>query len=131
MPKTTVLQNSLATQENARPVEHAEPVDFDCTLRDDGYDAAWVHLGGELDIATSPLLERTLSEAQLRARLIVLDLRELAFIDCCGVHAILTAKSRAQQAGRRLILARGPSQVDRVLTLTGASAELEIFDHIC
>jgi anti-sigma B factor antagonist len=101
---------------------------FGCTLRQSGRDAAWVRVTGELDIATAPQLRQTLREAVLRARRVVLDLRELAFMDCAGIHVILDASNHARQAEGRLVLVRGPSKVDRVLTLTGASDALEIVE---
>jgi anti-sigma B factor antagonist len=104
----------------------ALPPPFACSCTNGGLDAAWVHVGGELDIATTPQLERTLSQSQ--ARLVVLDLRELAFIDSCGMHAIISAGIRARQAGRRLVLVRVPANVDRMLTLTGSSDQVEIGD---
>jgi anti-anti-sigma factor len=58
----------------------------------------------------------------------VLDLRELAFIDGSGIHAILDAPHQARREGRRLMLVRGPAHVDRVLTLTGAYEQLLVFD---
>lgn len=102
------------------------PPPFWCSYTNGGLDAAWVHVGGELDIATTPQLERTLDESQ--ARLIVLDLRELAFIDSCGIHAIVGAGTRARQAGRRLVLVRVPAHMDRMLTLSGSSEQVEIRD---
>jgi anti-sigma B factor antagonist len=105
---------------------HALPPPFACSCTNGGLDAARVHVGGELDIATTPQLERTLSQTQ--ARLVVLDLRELAFIDSCGVHAIVDAGIRARKAGRRLVLVRVPASVDRLLTLTGSSHQVEIGD---
>jgi anti-sigma B factor antagonist len=104
----------------------ALPPPFTCSCTNGGLDAAWVHVGGELDIATTPRLERTLDESQ--ARLVVLDLRELAFIDCCGMHAIINAGIRARQAGRRLVLVRVPANVARMLALTGSSEQVEIGD---
>lgn len=104
----------------------ALPPPFACSCTNGGLDAARVHAGGELDIATTPQLERTLSQSQ--ARLVVLDLRELAFIDSCGMHAIVNAGVRARQAGRRLVLVRVPANVDRMLTLTGSSGQVEIGD---
>lgn len=65
-------------------------------------------LAGALDLATTPQLERTLRDSQSQARLVVLDLRELAFMDCSGAHAIVNASISARQLGRRLILLRGP-----------------------
>jgi anti-anti-sigma factor len=63
--------------------------------------------------------------AELRARLVVLDLREVTFMDSCGVHLIVSASIRARRAGRRLVLVRGRSQVARILALTGASEDVE------
>ena len=97
---------------------------FVCSSTGAGLDAAWVHIAGALDITTSPQLERTLEEAA--ARLVVLDMRELGFMDSSGVHAIVDAGVRAREAGRRLILLRGAPNVDRVFALTGSSEEVEI-----
>jgi anti-anti-sigma factor len=105
---------------------NALPPPFTCSYTNGGPDAAWVHVGGELDIATMPQLERTLDASH--ARLVVLDMRELAFIDSCGMHAIMNAGIRARQAGRRLLLMRVPANVDRMLTLTGSSDQVEIGD---
>jgi anti-anti-sigma factor len=87
-----------------------------------------VGVTGELDIATAPQLKQTLGHAEDCARGVVLDLRELTFMDTSGVHVIVDASARATAAGRRLVLVRGPSQVDRVLALTGARDRLEIVD---
>jgi anti-sigma B factor antagonist len=108
--------------------EPSVPLAFRCTLRDGGLDVAWVRVTGELDIATAPILEQTLRRAEQRARRIVLDLRELAFMDTSGVHVIVDGALRATAADRRLVLVRGPAQVDRVLDLTTASDDLEIVD---
>jgi anti-sigma B factor antagonist len=100
---------------------------FVCTWRA-GLDAAWVLLAGELDLATSPEVRLTLEDAQLHARVVVLDLRKLTFIDATGVHVILDAACSAQREGGRVMLVRGPGQVDRMLTLTAASDEVLIVD---
>jgi anti-sigma B factor antagonist len=104
------------------------PSSFSCTWEEGGTGAAWVHVAGEVDIATSPQFEQTLREAQRYARLVVLDLRALTFIDCRGVRVILDAARDARQAESRLILVRGQANVDRVLTLTGACAHVSIVD---
>jgi anti-sigma B factor antagonist len=101
---------------------------FDCTLRDGGLDAAWVRVTGELDIATAPQLEQTLRQAEAWCHRVVLDLRQLTFMDSAGVHVIVNASVRANAAGRRLVLVRGPSHIDRVLDLAQASDSLEIVD---
>jgi anti-sigma B factor antagonist len=117
-----VLPDSIAGR------AHFVPPSFGCSWTGGGPDGSWVHVVGELDIATTPELERTLREAQLEARLVVLDLRELAFIDSSGVHAIVNAGIRARQAARRLLVLRGPPNVDRVFTLAGRRDDVEIHD---
>ncbi len=120
----SVLPDSIADRADAVPL----PPAFVCSWTDAGLDAAWVHVAGELDIATTPQLERTLRERESQARLVVLDLRELAFMDCSAVHAIVNASIRARRDGRRLVLLRAPANVDRVFALTGSSADVEIGD---
>jgi hypothetical protein len=44
------------------------------------------------------------------------------------MHAIINAGIRARRAGRRLVLVRVPSNVHRMLTLTGSSDQVEIGD---
>lgn len=104
------------------------PAAFRCTLRDDGPDVALVRVSGELDIATVPQLKQTLRHAEDGALRVVLDLRELTFMDSSGVHAIEDANVRAAGAGRRLVLVRGRTQVDRVLAVSGAHDRLDIVD---
>ncbi len=104
------------------------PQPFACSWTNGALDSANVHIIGELDIATTPQLQRTLREPQLQAQLVVLDMREVAFIDASGVHAIVNASLRAREIGHRLVLLRGGLDVDRVFTLTGSSGDVEIVD---
>ena len=91
-------------------------------------DAARVQVAGELDIETAPQLERTLRDAEQKARLVVLDLRDLTFMDCAGVHLLVNASARARERGGRLVVLRGPPAIDRLFTLTGAASRVESSD---
>ncbi len=122
------MSHALVLPDSIGGCADALPPAFVCSWTGGGRDAGWVHVAGELDIATAPQLERTLRERQSQARLVVLDLRELAFMDCSGVHAIINASIRARTAGHRLVLMHGSPDVNRVLTLTGCSDEVEIGD---
>jgi anti-sigma B factor antagonist len=121
MSQTSVVTNDAA----AGPYAASQP--FLCTFKT-GTSAAWVHVEGELDIATSPELDRVLRAAELDSQLVVLDLRELTFVDISAIRVILDAASRVRPTGGRLMIARGPAHVDRVFALTGASERLSIFD---
>jgi anti-sigma B factor antagonist len=118
-----------ATAAGSRTVacEYAVPP-FTCSWQIGGWNAAWVQVTGELDLATSPQFSQRLGEAQHAVRLVVLDLRELCFIDSSGVHVILDAARDARRYEGRLLIVRGPAAVDRVLTLTNVCKEVVIFD---
>lgn len=103
----------------------ASPAVFSCSWINRDPDATCVHVVGELDIATTPQLELTLREAQSQARIVVLDLTDLAFIDATGVRAIIDATVRARGDCRRLVVVRGPAHVERLFDLTGAAEHLE------
>jgi anti-anti-sigma factor len=118
MPDVLVPPDSIAGR-----VDFLPPA-FECSRTGGGQDAAWVHLAGELDIATTPQLEQTLRDSQLGARLVVLDLRGLAYMDSSGVHASI----RARELGRQMVVLRGPPNVDRSLTLSGSIDDVEIHD---
>ena len=109
-------------------VPDGSPASFTCTWRSMGA-GEWAALSGELDIAYSPLLDQALRAAEADGNsAILLDLRELSFIDCSGTRVIAKASERLREAGRRLILVRGPRRVDMVFSLTGAAETLEIVD---
>ncbi len=101
---------------------------FDCAVRADRLDVAWVAVAGELDIAAAPRLEQALRDAAMAARVVVVDLRDLTFIDCSGIRPILDGAIRARQTGARLLVARGPSPVDRVFMLTGISKLVHVVE---
>ncbi len=121
MPQTSVVTS------RAPAGAYAAPPPFLCTYKRTA-SAAWVHVEGELDIATSPELDRVLREAELDSLLLVLDLRAVAFMDVSAVHVIVAAASRARPGAGRLTIVRGPAHVDRVFTLTGACERLSIVD---
>ena len=68
-------------------------------------------VAGELRAAAGPELARIIRRAERDARLVVLDLRRLTFIDPCGAHVIVAAAIRARRAGRRVVVVRGPAPI--------------------
>ncbi len=82
-------------------------------------DGLTLSLRGELDLASAPGLEQQLRDAQTAApRRVVVDLSRLDFIDAAGLHVLLDARARMLEAGRVLLLRRGPRAVQRVFELT-------------
>jgi anti-sigma B factor antagonist len=84
-----------------------------------------IAVAGELDVATAPSLNEALAQAEAGdARVIVVDLADVSFIDSTGLHAILAAHARSQRNGNRLCLARCSEPVERLFELTGARDRL-------
>ena len=90
-----------------------------------------VHLAlvGELDLSTVPKVQEELRriEAALPATLVV-DLSKLTFLDSTGLRCIVTADERAREAGRRIVIVRGPDAVQRVFAITRLDDRLDMVD---
>jgi anti-anti-sigma factor len=84
-------------------------------------DGATVKLGGELDLATAPVLARALAACRRSSRRVTLDLRGLEFMDCSGLRCILDADRRAQ-----LTVIAGTGRVRQLLALTGVDRRLAL-----
>ncbi len=83
-------------------------------------DTSVLALTGELDLASTPVLERELEAAESTgATKILIDLAGVGFMDSTGLQALLRARERAMTVeGVELSLRRGPHQVQRVFELT-------------
>ncbi len=86
-------------------------------------------LHGELDLASTPLLQDEIESAETDGvSLIVLDLDDLEFIDSTGLRIILAAHERSQERGQMLALTRGSQQVQRLMSITRAGEHLRIVE---
>src|SRR5438034_11748023 len=77
-------------------------------------------LHGELDLATTPILETSLEAAERYDEPVVaLDLSELTFVDASGLKTILNAHRRSiRHGGRGLALVNPSGDIRRLLELT-------------
>ncbi len=82
-------------------------------------------LGGELDLATAPVLEERLRELQDTAVRVVVDLRELSFMDCSGLGVLVAAQRHARRVHARVEVVCAAGPVQRLLTMTGIDQLLE------
>jgi anti-anti-sigma factor len=90
-------------------------------------DVVKITLRGELDLEHAYTFDEELKRVEaLDVRCICLDLRELTFLDSCGLARLVAARRRAMKAGRRLVIVRGPAAVQRVFQLTAVDEAFEI-----
>lgn len=82
---------------------------------------------GELDLASAPLLRSELENSEIAAaKIVVLDLQGLTFIDSTGLRVLLTAFERSRERGQEFAVTRGSQQVQRLLSITGVAEHLRI-----
>ena len=92
-------------------------------------DAVVLHLDGELDLASAPQFEGELERADVTAAAtLVLDLRDLQFIDSAGLRMIVSAHEKARERGQEFAVTRGSEQVQRLLAITRIGEHLRIID---
>lgn len=88
-----------------------------------------VAVSGELDLASGPELETELERlAGPEVRLVIIDLRQLDFMDSTGLSIIVRAHQRMAGEGCEMGLVKGSPQVQRLLDLTGVADRLRLVD---
>jgi anti-sigma B factor antagonist len=92
--------------------------------------ATVIAVRGELDLASSPALQEELDRVSASdAEMLIIDLRELDFMDSTGLSVLVRAHQRAEEQGRQLAVVKGPQQVQRLLSLTGVSDRMTVVDN--
>ena len=94
----------------------------------DADSAAIVTVAGELDIARVADLDCELRRAEAHAELVLVDLRALEFIDSSGARLLVAAHRRIRGADGRMLVVRGPAEIDWFFALIGIDRELELVD---
>jgi anti-sigma B factor antagonist len=92
---------------------------------------AVVVVRGELDLATAPDLEEVVSERLDAGQEVVVDLRELEFMDSSGLRVLVVAHSRVMDTGGRFAIVRPPvgGEVAKIMSIAGIDLELELIDE--
>jgi anti-sigma B factor antagonist len=80
---------------------------------------------GEVDLATVPVVDTELAELwAVGFTGIVLDLREVTFLDSTGVRLLLAWQTRSSADGFRFEVIPGPPAVQRALELSSVADQL-------
>lgn len=85
-------------------------------------DAAYLRVSGEIDMATAPVLDERLRAAQSNGYTgIVVDLKQVTFIDASGLRSLLRAAEQARQNDKSFATVKTPAIVQRLLQITGTA----------
>ena len=105
----------------------SRPLELECHADAGGPRIA---LRGELDIATAPRLQEAIDDALAAAPArLVLDLRELSFLDSSGLRLFIVLAGRAEREGFELALVRPAPPTLSVFRITRAEENLPFVDE--
>ena len=88
-------------------------------------------LRGSLDIATAKSVRAAMTDASEHANQdVVVDLREVEFIDSTGLGALIGAHKRAAEKHHTLRLVANEGPIERLLTITGLIRVLALYRSV-
>jgi len=87
-----------------------------------------VTVRGDVDLATVGALRNELSGALDRASKVVLDLREVTFMDTQGLAAVIEAEQASTGTGTPFVVVRAPATVHRLFDMIGLTERLTVVD---
>lgn len=90
-----------------------------------------VEIRGELDlVAKTRITDRLEQLARAPRPDLVLDLRQVTFVDCSGLAILCGVRSRVVAGGGRLRVVSPAPAFRRLLRLTGLTADFELFEDL-
>ena len=92
--------------------------------------ASVLHVVGEIDTLTAPLLRAQLDGQIPQVPLLVLDLTEVTFLGSAGLAVLVAAKDDAETHDHRLRIVPGSRIVVRALEATGLLGIFDIADGV-
>ena len=107
----------------------ARPPEFRILTHESGSQVE-VAIHGGLDLATAPQLDAELARVAVLdgIELVVVDLRELAFVDSTGLESIVRFQASARGWGIELAVVRGPRAVEQLFAVMRLDQRLRIVD---
>jgi anti-anti-sigma factor len=105
----------------------AAPGNFDVAIRRKASTLV-VAPRGEIDLATVGLVRQAVEREQQPGEDLVLDLREVGFLDTSGLRYVLELNELASRDGFALQVVRGPRPVQRVFEVAGVEQRLPFVD---
>ena len=87
-----------------------------------------VAVQGDVDLATADALRAALQSASERSDRVVLDLREVAFMDTQGLAVVIEAQRAAAEDDRHFAITRAPDHVHRLFDMIGLTPRLTVVD---
>lgn len=92
---------------------------------------AVVSVGGEVDVHSAPQLRAEITEQLASdARVVVIDLTQVAFLDSTGLGALVSARTKAGEKGVVLPIVCTSGRILKLFTITGLDGVFDIHDSL-
>jgi len=79
-----------------------------------------VSVQGDVDLTTCDAVESALDAApRVGATVLVLDLREVGFMDTSGLRLVISQQQRAELDGYRFVVVPGSARIQRLFEIAG------------
>ena len=106
-------------------MSRSQPDEFAVEIvHDEAAECVFVVAAGELDLSTVPELQAALHRASAADHgRVVLDLRQLVFIDSSGLRLLLQTAADARHADHAFAIIDGTPVLTRLFEMTGVSDE--------
>ena len=102
-------------------------IDLRAAVRNDPDGALVLHLEGEVDVESSPLINRVVDAALIEGEpRVVVDLAGVTFLDSRGIRALLSAHESAESRGAELVVRSPRKQALDVLLMSGCEHILNL-----
>lgn len=86
---------------------------------------------GEVDLATASELESAINSVLDKGTLrLVIDLKDVAFLDSTGLRTLLRTHSKLEESGGSLALVVPGGPVQRLLDVTGLGSTMNIYPSV-
>ena len=85
-----------------------------------------INVSGELDVRTRQYVEQACTEGD--DPVVVIEMSELTFMDCCGYAGLVAARRQLQDRGGSLTLSNQGGQPARLLMLLGAVDAVRVME---
>lgn len=97
---------------------------------DHGPEVRVLHIVGELDTLTSPVLARQIAEQQAAVSRLVVDLSDVSFLGSAGLAVLVQAKDVADNSDGQLLVVPGSRTARRALEATGLLNLFTVADDV-
>jgi anti-sigma B factor antagonist len=106
-----------------------DPTGFSISISDRDGRAVFV-IRGELDLATAPELDTAIQARLADGQDVVVDLRELEFMDSTGLRVLVSAHARVEGTEQRFVIVRPlpGAAIEKILAVAGVEQVLELVD---